>query len=160
TGEETALCQACDRMRATLGGASQLIQLFLPHASADADEGTPFPPIPRTAADFVSPASFWFPENLCSSEWIEHAPFAFWLIDTHRPAPLVELGTHRAYSFFAFCQAVHALGLGTRCFAVDTWRGDDHAGRCGEEAFAAVREHNESRYAAFATLMRVTSAEA
>jgi hypothetical protein len=160
TGDETALRQACDRMRATLEGGSQLFQLFLPHASADADEGVPFPPIPRSAADFVSSASFWFPEHLCGSAWIEHAPFAFWLIEAHRPSTMVELGTDRGFSFFAFCQAVHALGLGTRCFAVDTWGGDDHAGRDGEAVFAAAREYNDNRYAAFARLVRATSAEA
>jgi hypothetical protein len=157
-GEEAALCQACDRMRATLEGASPLFQLFLPHASADADEGAPFPPIPRSAADFVSSASFWFPEHLSDSAWIEHAPFAFWLVEAHRPATLVELGTDRGFSFFAFCQAVHVLGLGTRCFAVDTWRGDDLAGH--EDVFASVREHNNNRYAAFARLVRATSEEA
>jgi hypothetical protein len=160
TGDETALRQACDRVRAELGGASQLFRLFLPHASADADEGAPFPPIRRSAADFVSSASFWFPEHLCDSAWIEHAPFAFWLVEAHRPSTLVELGTDRGFSFFAFCQAVHALGLGTRCFAVDTWRADDRARRDGEEAFASVREHNDDRYAAFARLLRATSQEA
>jgi methyltransferase family protein len=114
----------------------------------------------RRVGDFLSPCSFWFPERLCESAWIEHAPFAFWLVDAHRPATLVELGTHWGYSFFAFCQAVHALGLGTRCFAVDTWKGDDHAGRYGEEVFASVDEHNEGRYATFARLMRATFEEA
>lgn len=155
TGEEAALCQACDRMRATLAGAAQLFELFVPHASAEADEGAPFAPIPRSAADFVSSASFWFPEYLCDSLWVEHAPFAFWLVDAHRPLNLVELGTDRGFSFFAFCQAVRALRLGTRCFAVDTWPGDDLAG-----AFASVREHNNSRYAAFARLVRAASDEA
>jgi hypothetical protein len=157
TGDETALCQACDRMRDTVGGASQLLQLFLPHASAEPDEGAPFPPIPRTAADFVSPASFWLPEQLCDCDWIEHAPFAFWLVETHRPSTLVELVTDRGFSFFAFCQAVHALGLGTRCFAVDT--SCREAGQ-SEDLFASVREYNDQHYAAFARLVRATSQEA
>lgn len=108
----------------------------------------------RRVGDFLSPCSFWFPEHFCDSAWTAHAPFAFWLIEAHRPTTLVELGTHWGYSFFAFCQAVHALGLGTPCVAVDTWEGDDHAGRYGEEVFASVCEHNESRYATFARLMR------
>jgi len=114
----------------------------------------------RRVGDFLSPSSFWFPERLCESAWIEHAPFAFWLVEAHRPATLVELGTHWGYSFFAFCQAVNALGLDTRCFAVDTWKGDDHAGRYDEEVFASVYKHNESRYATFARLMRATFEEA
>jgi Methyltransferase domain len=110
----------------------------------------------RAIGDFLSPASFWFPEHLCESAWIEHAPFAFWLIEAHRPSLLVELGTHWGYSFFAFCQAVRNLGVATRCFAVDTWQGDDQAGHYGEEVFETVSGYNETHYSAFAGLMRVS----
>jgi len=110
----------------------------------------------RAIGDFLSPASFWVPEHLCESAWIEHGPFAYWLIEAHRPALLVELGTHWGYSFFAFCHAVQKLGLSARCFAVDTWQGDDQAGRYGEEVFESVKSYNGSHYAAFATLMRMT----
>jgi hypothetical protein len=110
----------------------------------------------RAIGDFLSPVSFWFPEHLCESAWIEHAPFAYWLIEAHRPSVLVELGTHWGYSFFAFCQAVRDLGLPTRCFAVDTWQGDDQAGRYGEEVFKSVNDYNDAHYPAFARLMRAT----
>jgi hypothetical protein len=110
----------------------------------------------RAIGDFLSPASFWFPEYLCESAWLEHAPFAYWLIEAHRPSLLVELGTHRGYSFFAFCQAVQGLGLSARCVAVDTWQGDDQAGHYGEEVFESVNGHNEAHYSAFASLMRTT----
>jgi|SRR5579871_4199658 len=110
----------------------------------------------RAIGDFLSPASFWFPEHLCESAWIEHAPFAYWLIDAHRPSLLVELGTHWGYSFFAFCQAVQNLELPTRCVAVDTWRGDDQAGHYGEEVFESVNGYNEAHYSAFASVMRTT----
>ena len=110
----------------------------------------------RAIGDFLSPASFWFPERLCESAWIEHAPFAYWLIEAHRPSLLVELGTHWGYSFFTFCQAVQNIGLPARCFAVDTWQGDDQAGRYGEEVFESVNGYNEAHYAAFAGLMRTT----
>jgi O-antigen biosynthesis protein len=108
----------------------------------------------RAIGDFLSPASFWFPEHLCESAWIEHAPFAYWLIGAHRPSLLVELGTHWGYSFFAFCQAVRDLGLPTRCFAVDTWQGDDQAGHYGEEVLESVSGYNEAHFSAFAGLMR------
>jgi hypothetical protein len=110
----------------------------------------------RAIGDFLSPASFWFPEHLCESAWIEHAPFAFWLIEAHQPALLVELGTHWGYSFFAFCQAVQNLELSARCVAVDTWQGDDQAGRYGEDVFESVNRYNAAHYAAFASLMRTT----
>ena len=160
SGDETALREACDRIRAVLSDTSEMFRRALSHGSNGSEEPAPFPAIRRSLAEFVSPPSFWFPEYFCNSAWIEHAPFASWLVDVHRPATLVELGTHWGFSFFAFCQAVHALGLATRCFAVDTWRGDEHAGWYGEEVFASVREHNERRYSAFAGLMRATFDEA
>src|ERR1035437_8604092 len=64
---------------------------------------------------WISPASLWLPEYISESGWLEHGPFAFWLIDAVRPRTFVELGTQSGYSFFAFCQAVGALGLGTQC---------------------------------------------
>ena len=86
---------------------------------------------------------------MIDSSWIEHAPFAFWLVSALRPKTLVELGTHHGYSYFSFCQAVDKLGLDTRCFAIDTWRGDEHAGFYGEEVFAAVDDYNRRKYSRF-----------
>jgi glycosyltransferase involved in cell wall biosynthesis len=109
----------------------------------------------------ISPVSFW-PLDYAPphSAWLEHAPFAFWLIETLRPRFLVELGTHSGLSYFAFCQAVQRLQLDTRCYAVDTWKGDEHAGFYGEEVFRGVRNHNDQRYSAFSTLIRSTFDEA
>src|SRR5258708_12411656 len=60
------------------------------------------------------------------SAWNQHIPFAFWLVQAHRPAIFVELGTFRGTSYFSFCQAVAALRLPTRCFPVDPWQRDEH----------------------------------
>ena len=87
--------------------------------------------------------------------WFEHGPFAFWLTDVLRPRCFVELGTHAGYSYFCFCQAVQRLHLGTSCFAIDTWTGDEHSGLYGEDVFQAVVEHNQV-YANFSTLIRST----
>ena len=112
-------------------------------------------------SDLVTHASFWAPNFLVEgSAWLEHAPFAFWLMEAHRPRSVVELGTHGGYSYFAMCQAVKALGLDTRCYAVDHWKGDEHAGFYGEEVFARVESHNNDHYAAFSRLVRSTFDEA
>ncbi len=103
----------------------------------------------------ISPASFWPPEQIPPhSAWLEHAPFAFWLMDVLRPRTFVELGTHSGFSYFAFCQAVQRLQLKTCCYAVDSWRGDEHAGFYGEEVFGEVSNQNDRRYSAFSSLIR------
>ena len=75
---------------------------------------------------------FWSPQRLGqASAWWAHVPFAFWLIVACRPRLLVELGTHHGVSYAAFCEAVVHARLGTRCYAVDTWVGDEHSGQYG-----------------------------
>lgn len=109
----------------------------------------------------ISPVSFWPVENIVpESAWLEHAPFAFWLIDALRPRTFVELGTHGGFSYFAFCQAVRRLAIETKCYAVDTWQGDEHSGHYGEEVFATVKAHNDAHYSAFSDLVRSTFDEA
>ncbi len=121
----------------------------------------PIPPGPAQLRDCVSSESFWHPEQLGPEPgWIGHAPFAFWLVAALRPRVIVELGTHGGYSYFAFCQAVQRLNLHARCHAVDTWKGDEHAGFYGEEVYEAVHARNECLYAAFSTLVRCTFDEA
>src|SRR5216683_4668705 len=109
----------------------------------------------------ISPASFWLPDQIGPQvAWLEYAPFAFWLIDALCPRVLVELGTHGGFSYFVFCQAVHRLRLNTRCYAVDTWRGDEHAGFYGEDVFEEVRRYHDRRYSSFSSLVRSTFDEA
>jgi len=98
--------------------------------------------------NFFSPASFWTPDYLDNSAWFGHVPFAFWLTEVLNPRTFVELGTHYGYSYFTFCQAVQWLGLDTRCYAVDTWEGDEHSGIYGEEVFQKVSNYHE-RYSSF-----------
>lgn len=121
-------------------------------------------PAPVDALNALQPvlqrSMFWRPAYLAKSAWLEHLPFAFWLTEAHRPRVFVELGTHYGASYFAFCQAVERLALDTRCYAIDTWKGDEHAGCYGEEIHAAVRTHNDAHYSGFSRLVRSTFDEA
>src|SRR4051794_13759751 len=85
--------------------------------------------------------------------WTPHIHFGYDLIAALRPELLVELGVDRGESYFALCQSVSENRTGTRCFGIDTWRGDPHAGDYDETTFAQVSEHNRA-YAAFSTLLR------
>jgi GT2 family glycosyltransferase len=100
---------------------------------------------------------FWEPVRVVPPEpWVGHIPFAFWLIKALRPEIFVELGTHSGNSFSAFCQAIAVFGISGRAFAVDTWRGDEHAGDYGEEVFEDLAAFHNAHYLGFATLLRTT----
>jgi GT2 family glycosyltransferase len=99
----------------------------------------------------------WDPVRIVQpGPWTGHIPFAFWVVKALRPTSLVELGTHSGNSYFAFCQALDAFCPGARAYAVDTWQGDEHAGRYGEDVYADVARFNASHYAQFSTLLRTT----
>ncbi len=100
------------------------------------------------------------PKYLDNSAWTGHLPFAGWLILSKRPQVLVELGTHGGSSYFSFCQAIEACQATTRCFAVDTWGGDEHAGHYESSIFEKVSTYNQAHYASFSTLLQKTFDEA
>src|SRR5215475_12672954 len=92
--------------------------------------------IEQTALSSIfRPSMLWTPEREAASAWIEHVPFAFWLVDVLRPRKIVELGTYNGVSYSAMCQAVKTLGMATSCFAIDTWKGDEHAGFYEEDVY-------------------------
>jgi len=102
-----------------------------------------------------------YPQHLSDvTSWHEHIPFAFVLIQILSPKTFIELGAHKGDSYLAFCQAVDNLGAGTRCFAVDTWTGDEHAGHYGENIYAVLKAVHDPLYGKFSTLMRCTFEEA
>lgn len=107
----------------------------------------------------VTPSMLMHPTYLEPSAWIEHVPFAFWLVGAHRPNSIVELGSHYGTFYFAFCQAVNRLGLGTRCYAVDSWVGGEQAGFSGDEVFEKAKAHNDALYSGFSTLLRSSFGE-
>jgi hypothetical protein len=93
------------------------------------------------------------------SAWIGHLPFAFWLVREVNPKCLVELGTHYGHSYFSFCEAVSAENDEKTFYAVDTWQGDEHAGKYDSIIYDEVKKNNE-KYAKFSTLMKMTFDEA
>ncbi len=101
------------------------------------------------------PIFFSVPRRLThSSAWHQHIPFAMHLVEALRPGVIVELGAHKGDSYCAFCQAVQQLKLPARCFAVDTWGGDDQAGFFGSEVLADLRAHHDPLYGGFSKLLQ------
>ena len=88
--------------------------------------------------------------------WIGHLPFAAWVMQEVSPKIFVELGTHSGNSYFSFCQSVLENSLDTKCYAVDSWQGDEHAGSYNEDIFNKVNNHNQDRYVQFSSLLRMT----
>lgn len=102
----------------------------------------------------VEPTAYWVPRHYVQSAWVEHAPFAYWLVSACRPRSIVELGTHNGFSLFVFAEAVRRLELECTIDAVDSWEGDDHAGYYGEEVYASVAAIVDAEYASFTRLNR------
>jgi hypothetical protein len=92
--------------------------------------------------------------------WLDNTPFAFWIMDALRPSTFVELGCHSGNSYASFAQAVQMLGLSTRCYGVDTWRGDPHAGFFDEKVFEDWSTYHNRRFSSFSRLIRSTFDEA
>lgn len=104
---------------------------------------------------------FWDPQRLVSpSSWAGHIATAFWLVKVIEPRVIVELGTQGGNSYSAFCQAVARLGLSSRCFAIDTWEGDEQTGAYGDEVFHDLSNFNDQHFSEFSNLLRMTFDEA
>lgn len=114
----------------------------------------------KTLNPFDYPNMLSAPNRVTSSAWHQHIPFAMFIVAVLRPATFVELGTHNGDSYCAFCQAVAELQLLTKCYAVDTWQGDEHAGYYGENVLPELRAYHDPLYGGFSSLIQSTFAEA
>jgi hypothetical protein len=100
------------------------------------------------------------PSYAAPSSWWQHVPIAHWLVATLQPVTVVELGTHYGVSFFAFCEAAERQSPKSFIYAVDTWSGDDQAGKYGEEVFNRVSNHQQMFHNHRSRLLRSTFDEA
>ena len=100
------------------------------------------------------------PRRSETTAWSDHAPFGYDLVAELQPRLLVELGAHTGQSYFTFCQSVSENGTDTLCYAVDTWKGDQHAGFYPESVYREVKAHNQELYGGFSYLLRMTFDEA
>ena len=102
------------------------------------------------------PACLEFPVWLEETAWAGHIPFAMFLVSAARPRTLVELGTFRGVSYCAFCQAVSSQQTGTKCYAVDTWQGDEHSGELEAGVLQKLKSHHDPLYGDFSSLIQST----
>ncbi len=97
------------------------------------------------------------PERLnAESAWMEHTPFAFAIVKCHKPSVLVELGTQSGVSYCAFCQAVSVSNISCKCYAVDTWEGDEHSGFYGTAVFEELSGYHGRKYSHFSQLLKMS----
>jgi hypothetical protein len=116
---------------------------------------------PRLTALINTDLLFAEPERFSDVDsWHEHLPFALVLMDLLEPRIFVELGVHKGDSYFAFCQAVRRLGLPTKCYGVDTWRGDEHTRAYDDGIYADFISWHDAHYQDFSTPIRATFDEA
>lgn len=102
------------------------------------------------------PVCLDFPHWLVETSWAEHIPFAMFLVSALKPKVIVELGTWCGVSYCAFCQAVKTLKINTKCYAVDTWEGDDHAGKIEAVVLTKLKSHHDPLYSDFSRLVQST----
>ena len=100
---------------------------------------------------------FTLPERIEEPfSWIDHIPFAFFLIDILRPGLFVELGVYSGNSYNAFCQAVKTVKGDTKCYGIDNWLGDRHTENYDGSIYKDLLAYQQDKYKYFSYLLRMT----
>lgn len=103
----------------------------------------------------ISSMIFRLPDRVVSPYfWVEHIPFAFYIVEILKPSMIVELGVHIGNSFNAFCQASKELKLNTHCYGIDNWQGDQHTGVYELTIYEELKKYQDSNYSEFAHLVK------
>src|SRR5258708_6732491 len=126
-------------------------------ASATASEAGPAAINPSAAANLPPPVALEMPMRVPPTPaWNRNLPLSFSIRHALKPATPAQLRPHMGNSYLAFCQAVQTLGIATRCYAVDTWRGDEHAGRYDDTVLRELQAYHDPLYGHFSRLVRST----
>lgn len=96
------------------------------------------------------------PKYQAPSSWWEHVPIAHWLVEHLQPKIIIELGTHYGVSFFGFCEAAALLSPESFIYAIDTWKGDKHAGSYDESVYDKVTAHQQAHHRQRSRIVRST----
>ena len=88
--------------------------------------------------------------------WHAHIPFAYALMDIHRPRLTVELGVHKGDSYLTFCRGVANHSVDGRIVGVDTWQGDSHAGSYDSGPILSDLKRRHSGHEAYSILLQKT----
>ncbi len=106
--------------------------------------------------DMLDPL-FWPPTRLgVESAWLAHVPFGHWLVNAHRPASIVEIGTRSGVSLAAFCEAVLRCKISTRAVAAMQCNDAD----ANSTAIAELKKFLDRHYTSIVTVLHCASEEA
>lgn len=61
---------------------------------------------------------FWQPDHIEPSDWLDHLPWVFWLIETLQPKRCVTLGARSGSLHLALCQGVKRIDSEAECLLV------------------------------------------
>ena len=109
--------------------------------------------------DLVSIANsrhLWEPTIVRPSHWSGNTPFVRWLVSQIKPETFVELGTEHGHSYFNIVESILSFRQDAKCFAIDTWEGDEFTGKYDESVYHDVNMLNESLFKNQSTLLRTT----